>query len=134
MSTETETLLERLRRIEAGLTGVQERIDGIDAQLADLQSQGVFLDPDGQPVVPGWSERTENGRHVAWILVWPTAYSEATGAKRRQYVNKRDLDGMRATTERTQSYEALIQERDTLSTILRNIDYDLLHIIRRRNW
>ncbi len=123
-----------LLRIEAGLAALQDRMNSLDAQLAVLRAQGVFLDPDDQPVVPGWSERKENGRHVAWVLVWPTAYTKATGSKRRQYVGKADLEELRARTERTQDYARLLDERKQLENNLRAVGNDLQNIVRWRRW
>jgi hypothetical protein len=123
-----------LAHIETGLGTFQDRMNNLDAQLADLRAQGVFLDPDDQPVVPGWSERKENGRHVAWVLVWPTAYVNATGSKRRQYVGKADLEELRARTERTRKYDGLLEERRQLENNLRAVGNDLQNIIRWRRW
>lgn len=123
-----------LARIEAGLAALQGRLDGLDARLADLCAQGVFLDPENLPVVPGWSERKENGRHIAWVLVWPTAFANATGSKRRQYVGKADLEDLRARTERTQEYARLLEERGQLENNLRAVVNDLQNIIRWRRW
>jgi hypothetical protein len=124
-----------LARIETGLGTLQDCMDNLDAQLSDLRAQGVFLDPDDQPVVPGWSERKEkNGRHVAWVLVWPTAYTKATGSKRRQYVGKADLEELRARTERTRKYDGLLDERRQLENNLRAVGNDLQNIVRWRRW
>jgi hypothetical protein len=123
-----------LQRIGAGLATLQARLDTLDAQLADLREAGVWLDASGAAVVPGWSERKEDGRHIGWVLVWPSNYAEEAGVSRRKYVSKSDLEATRARTERTKRYATVLEERRRLAGDLRAVGNDLNNILRWRKW
>jgi hypothetical protein len=123
-----------LQRIGAGLATLQARLDKLDGQLAGLREAGVFLDASGAAVVPSWSERKEDGRHIGWVLVWPSNYAEEAGVSRRKYVSKSDLEATRARTERTKEYARLMDDYRRLARDLAAVGHELKNIVRWRGW
>ncbi len=106
---------DKINVIIGELLSLKDRIDAVSVEMASLCDVGVFLDGDAQPVVPGLSERKEDGRVVGHVLVWPTAYAREAGVKRRKYVRKGDVGQVRARIERTKEYGQLQRERARLS-------------------
>lgn len=96
-----------LATIATALGRWQDEIHRLTASMNALHSRGIYLDPDNQPVVPTWSERKQNGRHVAWYLVWPRPYARRTGCPRRQYVRAAQVEATRAKVKRTLEYANL---------------------------
>jgi hypothetical protein len=96
-----------LTTIATALGRWQADVQRLNASMDALQSRGVYLDPDGAAVVPGWSERKKNGRHVAWYLVWPRSYARLTGCPRRQYVRANLVEATREKVKRTLEYANL---------------------------
>jgi hypothetical protein len=109
---------DKLNEIFGELLSLRDRIDAVTTEMASLCDVGVFLDGDARPVVPGLSERKENGRVVGYVQVWPTAYAREAGVKRRKYVRKGDVEQVRARIERTEEYGQLQRERDRLTARL----------------
>ena len=94
-----------LTALATALAEWQSKTRYLDASMAVLRGgPGVFLDPDGKPVIPGWWERKANGRHVAWYLVWPRAHARRTGCNRRQYVKAAEVEETRVKVARTLEY------------------------------
>ncbi len=109
---------DKINAIIGELLTLEDRIDAVSVEMASLCDVGVFLDGDAQPVVPGLSERKEDGRVVGHVLIWPTAYAREAGVKRRKYVRKGDVEQVRARIERTKEYAALQAERSRLTARL----------------
>jgi hypothetical protein len=74
---------ELLARAAAALARWQHKAEQAEKEMAQLKAAGVFLDDDGEPVVPTWWERQDRDYRY---LVWPTAYARRTGTPRRQYI------------------------------------------------
>lgn len=124
-----------LTRAKTGLANWQYHVDRLARQLEDLRQAGVYLDPDGQPVVPSWTERTNgDGQHVAWYLVWPSSYVAATGHKRREYINKKRYEWVKANVERTREYMNLDHQRRDLQNKIDWAGRELTNMVRRFGW
>ncbi len=107
----------------------QDAARRLDGDMAVLRGHGVFLDPDGRAVVPGWWERTANGRHVAWYMVWSRKHARRTGCNRRQYVKAAKVEGARARARRTQEYRDLAAQRERVETQIARMGRELARIV-----
>lgn len=112
----------------------QEKIDRLGDQMATLEAARIFLDDDGDPVVPGWWQRKEDGHHKAWYLVWPAKYARRSGRKRRQYVKAADYEATRATVARTLDYANLKARRDRLARQIEAVGGDLARLADKYEW
>jgi hypothetical protein len=94
----------------------QVEVRRLDADLAGLRGGlGVYLDQGGAAVMPGWYERKkQDGRHVAWYLIWPHKHAQRTGCKRRQYVRAAEVEATRSKVARTREYRDLAAQRARL--------------------
>ncbi len=117
--------------LAAALGDWQARADRLAAGMAELRDDapGVYLDPDGTPVVPGWYERKDGDRHVAWYLIWSHAHSRATGCKRRQYVRAAEVEAVRVKVARTIEYRDLAARRDALQTRIARLGRELAGLV-----
>jgi len=110
----------------------QEQVGRLEASIAKLRAQGIYLDPDGKAVVPGWYERKkQDGQHVAWYLIWPHKHARRTGCKRRQYVRAAEVEATRARAERTREYRDLAARRKMLLTRIDRLGWDLANLAER---
>lgn len=123
-----------LARAGSGLFRWQEQTELLAREMAKLQEAGIFLDPEGSPVVPGWWQRQEDGQHVAWYLVWPAGYARRAGLKRRQYVKAAEYEATRAKVERTLEYSSLKQSYDRLVRETEQAVQELARLVERYNW
>ena len=123
-----------LAKAGAALARWQEEVGRLQKEMAGLQKAGIFLDEDGEPVVPGWWERKEKGQHIAWYLVWPQKYARRTGNKRRQYVKAADYKATRVKVERTLEYANLKATRDRLASQIEQVGQALAKLADRLGW
>jgi hypothetical protein len=101
------------------------------ADMARLRGDGVFLDEDGEPVVPGWWERKDKGRHVAWYLVWSHEYARQAGRKRREYVRAGDYEATKVKVERTLEYANLKARHDKVTAQIERAGQELRKLVER---
>ena len=116
---------ELLVRAAAALGSWQEEAERLKAEMAKLEETGIFLDDNGDPVVPGWWERKESGHHIAWYLVWPAKYARRAKRKRRQYVKAADYEKTKAQAQRTLEYASLKLKHDRLTQQVEQLGQDL---------
>ena len=121
-----------LTALATALAEWQSKTRYLDASMAVLRGgPGVFLDPDGKPVIPGWWERKANGRHVAWYLVWPRAHARRTGCNRRQYVKAAEVEETRVKVARTLEYANLAARRKKVAGQMAQVGQALAGIVEK---
>ncbi len=105
----------------------------LDAEMVELcnSGPGVYLDPDGKPVVPGWYERKrkDDGRHIAWYLIWPHKHARRTGCKRRQYLRAAEVEAARGKAARTREYADLAAQRARLEARIERLGRGLEDLV-----
>ncbi len=120
-----------LTALATALSNWHDRTRRLDADMAVLCGHGVFLDPDGGAVVPGWWERKRDGRHVAWYLVWSHKHARKTGCKRRQYVKAARVEATRAKVARTLEYANLAAWREEVADQMDQVGRALAGIVEK---
>ena len=120
-----------LTALATALARWESKARHLDADMAVLRGHGVFLDPDGAPVVPGWWERKANGRHKAWYLVWPRAHARRTGCNRRQYVKAAEVEETRVKVARTLEYANLAARRKKVAGQMAQVGQALAGIVEK---
>ena len=121
-----------LTALATALAEWESKARHLDASMAVLRGgPGVFLDPDGKPVIPGWWERKANGRHVAWYLVWPHKHARKTGCKRRQYVRTAEVEETRVKVARTLEYANFAARREKVAGQMEQVGRALGGIVEK---